>query len=146
MRIMMATDGSEDGLRALEQVASIGSTGKDAVVTFVVGWPPRDGPMWEAVYERQFVADDLHRALEETIEMVSERLRRIAGRVGHEVQSRVEDGDAAEQLAKAVEREHIDILIVGVTGGPARRHAQNVVDDLLPRIRIPLVVVHGTAR
>lgn len=146
MRIMLASDGSEDGLNALEQVASLRAREGDAIVTFVVGWPPRSGPLWRDVYERQIIADDLHRALEETVERLSERLRRIAGALAREVISRVEDGDAAEQLAAAIEREHIDILFAGLTGGPDRRPGQRVMDELMARTRIPIVAIYGAAR
>jgi nucleotide-binding universal stress UspA family protein len=146
MRIMLASDGSEDGLSALELVASLRAPEADVVVTFVVGWPPRTGPMWRAVYERQFIADDLHRALEETVEYMTERLRRIAGALAREVTSRVEDGDAAEQLAAAIERERIDLLIVGLTGGPDRLHGRHVMDELMSRTRIPIVGIYGAAR
>lgn len=146
MRIMLASDGSEDGLNALEQVASLYAPQVNAIVTFVVGWPPRSGPLWRAVYERQIIADDLHRALEETVEYLTQRLARIAGRFAREVTSRVEDGDAAEQLAAAIEREHCDILFAGLTGGPDRHHAQHTVDQLMLRTRIPIVAIYGAAR
>lgn len=147
MRIMMVSDGSEDGLDALERVASLRSgAGTGPIVTFVVGWPPREGALWRAVYERQLVADDLHRALEETVESVTRRLRSIAGAFARVVESRVQDGDAAEQLVKAIEREQIDLLIAAVTGGPGRRHAQDVIDEVLAHVRIPVVAVYGKLR
>jgi hypothetical protein len=146
MRIMLASDGSEDGLNALEQLASLRAPQIDSIVTFVVGWPPRNGPLWRAVYERQFVADDLHRALAETVDSLTKRLRRIAGNLAQEVTSHVEDGDAAEQLAAAVERERIDMLLIGLTGGPERHHGQHVMDELMSRSRVPIVAVYGTAR
>jgi hypothetical protein len=147
MRILLVSDGSEDGLDALEIVASLrGEAGPNPVVTFVVGWPPRDGPLWRAVYERQFVDDDLHRALAETVERVTHRLQRIAGELAREVESRVQDGDAAEQLAAAVTRERIDIVIAGVTGGAGHRPVQKVLEEVMARIGVPLVAVYGTAR
>jgi nucleotide-binding universal stress UspA family protein len=146
MRIMLASDGSEDGLNALEQVASLRAPEASTIVTFVIGWPPRSGPLWRAVYERQFVADDLHRALAETVDSLTKRLRHIAGRFAQEVTSRVEDGDAAEQLAAAVERERIDMLVTGLTGGPERHQGQHVIDQLMLRTRIPIVAVYGAAR
>lgn len=146
MRIMLASDGSEDGLDALELVASLRAPEDNAIVTFVLGWPPRNGPMWRDVYERQFAADDLHRALEETVERLTTRLRRIAGALAQEVTSREEDGDAAEQLAAAVERERIDILVAGLTGGPDRHHGQQVIDQLMLRTGIPIVAIYGAAR
>jgi Universal stress protein family len=146
MRIMLSSDGSEDGLNALERVASIWAPKRSAIVTFVIGWPPRGGPMWRNVYERQFVADDLHHALEQTVEDLTERLRQIAGALAREVRSRVEDGDAAERLAAAIKRERIDVLVSGLTGGPDRHHGQCVIDQLVLLTRIPIVAVYGTAR
>lgn len=147
MRILMVSDGSEDGLDALELVATLrGEAGPNTIVTFVVGWPPRDGALWRAVYDRQFVADDLHRALAETVAHVTQRLRRIAGEFAREVESREEDGDAAGQLVAAVTREQIDVLIAGVTGGPGRTHAQQVLGEFMERVHIPVVAVYGSAR
>lgn len=147
MRIMLASDGSEDGLDALEQLGKVRAGRTDAAVTIVVGWPPRDGPLWRAAYERQVVVEDLHRAIQETVEGVTERLRLIAGTMASEVQSRMEDGDAAEQLAAVVEKEAIDLLIIGVSGGQDHRpHAQAVLDELMARVRKPIVVVFGSAR
>jgi len=143
---MIACDGSADGLDALERLASLGPNPDNSVVTLVVGWPPRGGVMWQDVYERQLSSDDLHRALEETVEAVSARLRRIGGSLAHEVTSRVEDGDGAEQLAAVAEREHADILFTGVTGGHGRRHAYELIERAMLRLRIPIVVVYGTDR
>lgn len=137
MRILLASDGSEDGLDALEQVALLCASGPHEAVTIVVGWPPREGELWRSAFERQAIVDDLHRAVEETVERISERLHRIAATMAHAVRSRTEDGDAAEQLAVAAELERIDLLIVGVTGGPGRRHAHAVLDELRSRFHKP---------
>jgi hypothetical protein len=147
MRIMIVSDGSDDGLDALEKVASLrGGAGDDALVTLVVGWPPRESPMWEIVGERRIIDDDLHRALAETVASVTQRLRGIAGKLAREVASQVQDGDAVEQLVQAVMREQIDVLIAGITGKPSRRHGQDVMNRLLERVAIPIVTVYGTAR
>jgi hypothetical protein len=46
----------------------------------------------------------------------------------------------------AVKREQIDVLIAGVTGGPGRKHAQEVFDAVMERVLVPLVAVYGSAR
>jgi hypothetical protein len=56
------------------------------------------------------------------------------------------DGDAAEQLAAAVERERIDILVNGLTGGPDRHHGPDVIDRLILLTLIPIVAIYGAAR
>jgi nucleotide-binding universal stress UspA family protein len=119
MRIMLASDGSNDGLDALEQAALLGGGGTHEAVTIVVGWPPREGELWRSAFERQAIVDDLHRAVEETVEGITERLRRIAGTLARAVQSRTEDGDAVEQLAAAAELERIDLLIVASRAHPS---------------------------
>jgi hypothetical protein len=77
---------------------------------------------------------------------LTERLRHIAGASAREVWSRVEDGDAAEQLAAAIKRERIDVFVSGLTGGPDRHHGQRVTDQLILLTRIPIVAIYGTAR
>jgi nucleotide-binding universal stress UspA family protein len=146
MRLMIASDGSVDGLDALERLASLGADPGHSVVTLVVGWPPRGGVMWQDVYERQIISDDLHRALEETVEHVSARLRRIGGSLAREVTSRIEDGDGAEQLAAVAKREGAEMLMIGATGGPGRRHAHEVTERTMELLHIPIVVVYGTHR
>jgi nucleotide-binding universal stress UspA family protein len=113
-RILVATDGSEGGDRAIDVAAELAKVAGAALVLLTIG-----GSVTGAELRR--LADDggdLSRTLEARADHVLKRAAKRAKRVGVEpVAARCEWGDPAEAIIDIARREKVDAVVVGRRGG-----------------------------
>jgi hypothetical protein len=113
MRMLVSWDGSGHALGALRDVMPLFRERSVELAEIVlITWPARDIPRWSDIYERQIVADDLHRAAAEVtgeeVQLLEEIIRPIARRVT----SSTADGPYVEIMTAAIERTNADLVLL----------------------------------
>jgi hypothetical protein len=145
MKLLVAFDGSDDGFDGLRMAAGmLSGLGKHHEIALViVGWPPRHAPIWDRALERNFLVDDLHRAMAEVAAGEFARLRALFEPLGSILPEYAEGNVVAEivELAALLEP---DLVIAGITRGRNAMHANAAMLAIVDRIRIPVFVAFGS--
>jgi nucleotide-binding universal stress UspA family protein len=144
MRVLIAFDGSDDGLEGLRIFAPmLRALGSDhEIVLAVVGWPPRHSPIWHRAFEQQIIVDDLHRAIAEVTEAELVRLRRIFAPLGT-VFTEISEGNPDAALTAMVERLQPDLVVAGITRGEEAATVNPTVLAFIDRLTVPAFLAFG---
>ena len=148
MRIVVFSDGSEDGLRVLGTVAALFTETTNIEITLAaVTWPERRSPIWDRAHEHRPIAwGDLHAAIAQVVPQVFLEARSALAVHGRECEEVIASGDPATELLQIVDDRSADLVIVAVTGGPKREDVLQWVSLLTAQSGCPVVVIHAPIR
>lgn len=145
MRVVIVSDGSEDGLGVLGTVADLFDEAIDMEITLAaVTWPERRSPIWDRAHEERPVAwGDLHAAVAVIVSQVFLEARSALGVHGRRCEEVIASGDPASEVLQILEDRRADLAIVAVTGGPKRADVLRWVSLLTAQSACPVVVMHA---
>jgi nucleotide-binding universal stress UspA family protein len=140
-KILIATDGSENGAQAISAGMEIARLSQGKVYALYVidttGYPPgTDDPKWREVIEEQFKTFGLE--LTATVEKASKE-------AGVEVEFVTLEGNPAEKILNFAEKQDIDMIVVGSLGKTdlERFLLGSVSEKVIRNAKVPVLVVHG---
>jgi nucleotide-binding universal stress UspA family protein len=147
MRIIVYTDGSDDGLVAAQTVTSlIDPRVVKRITLIVVTWPERHSPLWDRAHDLQLSAHgDLHAAMAIAARQVIEQLRLHVAGHAETIDEIVAIGEPSEQLLSAIEKLKPAIVFVAMTSGHYRDAVEQRVTELTKQSPSPIVVMHAVA-
>lgn len=144
MRVLCATDTSDDGYQALEVFARIiDRNAVDEIRIFVVTWPMRASKIWERAQDLWLAEHDLHQAMAVAVERELDRFKNMLNEHAKRV---VPIQDAGEPIAKVLENAasmNADLILLVITSDPAATAVANAVSGVIARSPVPVVVVRG---
>jgi nucleotide-binding universal stress UspA family protein len=145
VKVLCATDTSDDGYRGLEVVARIiDRNAIDEIRILMVTWPARRSKIWERAGELWLAEHDLHQAMELAVERELKRFERVL----HEhAKSVVAISDAGEPSATVLENAasmNADLILLVITTDPASAAVSNAASRIIAKSPVPVVVVHGS--
>ena len=145
MRVVVFSDGSEDGLRVLGTVAALFDRAIAIEMTLAaVTWPERRSPIWDRAHEHRAMAwGDLHAAVALIVPQVFLEARSALGLHGERCEEVIANGDPATELLQILDDRGADLAIVAVTGGPKREDVLRWVSLLTAQSVCPVVVMHA---
>lgn len=99
MRIVIFSDGSEDGLRVLSLVAAHFEAATDGKITLAaVTWPERRSPIWDRAHDHRAMAwGDLHAAFALIVRRVFDEARSALGPLGLQCDEVIAGGDPGDR-------------------------------------------------
>jgi nucleotide-binding universal stress UspA family protein len=120
--IIVGTDGSEGGTRAVRAAAALGTPGESRLHVVCVAKPPKMQGLAAAENVPTPTLGTWEDAAKETLETVLERAASAGRDAGLEVETHTGYGNPAEVLCDFAERVHADVIVVGNRGmqGPRR--------------------------
>ncbi|HWR25978.1 MAG TPA: universal stress protein [Methanosarcina sp.] len=140
-KILIATDGSENGAQAISAGMEIARLSQGKVyalyVTDIAGCPPGMGDTkWGEVIEEQLKTFGLE--LTATVE-------KAAKEAGVEVEFVTLEGNPAEKILNFAEKQDIDMIVVGSRGKTdvERFLLGSVSERVVRNAKVPVLVVHG---
>jgi nucleotide-binding universal stress UspA family protein len=140
-KILIATDGSENGAQAVDAGMEIARLSNGKAYTLHVidtsGYPSGKGaPKWTRLLEEQFKTFGL-----ETTATVEES----AKAAGVEVEFVILEGHPAEKILDFAEKKGVDMIVVGSLGKTdvERFLLGNVSEKVVRNAKVPVLVVHG---
>jgi hypothetical protein len=145
MKVLVAFDGSDDGFDGLRMAAGmlsgLGTDHKIALV--IVGWPPRHAPIWDRALERNFLVNDLHRAMAEVAAAEFVRLRALFEPLGS-ILPEYAEGDVVAEVVELAALLEPDLVIAGITRGRNATHANAAALAIVHRIPTPVFIAFGS--
>jgi len=137
-RILLPTDGSDAGNRAVEQAVGLArETGAELHVLFVV----EDIP-----YAPEMMDDTVEEQLREIGEEALEAIRGQADEAGVEVVEAIEEGAPHTAILDYADREDVDVVVMGTHGrsGLDRYLLGSVTERVVRTAEIPVLTVRMT--
>jgi hypothetical protein len=146
MRIVVSWDGSGHAIGVLRSLVTlIREQSVEHIEVVVSVWPARDIARWTDIAERQFVADDLHRAAAEEADIEVARLEEVLRPIAQSIVSTKPVGAYLDVLFAAVERTKADLLLV-VAGAHDPSHViESTLPEVIARSKVPTCILRPPA-
>ncbi len=115
-RVLVAVDGSENSLRALEFALDLQKMCRDLQLTALYVGPSIYGIFPESGLSSWIRQKDLDQEIEEKAQKISEKIDEMAGRYGLSVEKAIARGDPGAAICKFAEEGGFDLVVVGTRG------------------------------
>lgn len=115
-RVLVAVDGSENSLRALEFALDLQKMCCDLQLTALYVGPSIYGMFPDSGLSSWIRQKDLDQEIEEKAQKISEKIDEIAGRYGLSVEKAISRGDVGAAICKFAEEGEYDLVVVGTRG------------------------------
>lgn len=115
-RILLATDGSTHSLRAAEAARDLARLTPDAGITVIHVLPLTPELTMELQKELESAEFTFEEALKEKARPVFERTLKVLGKGDFSVQTRLETGHPADQIAQVANTGNFDLVVIGSRG------------------------------
>lgn len=115
-RVLVAVDGSENSLRALEFALDLQKMCRALQLTTLYVGPSIYGIFPDFGLSSWLRQKDLDQEIEEKAQKISEKIDEIAGRYGLSVEKAIARGDAGAAICKFAEEGEYDLVVVGTRG------------------------------
>jgi nucleotide-binding universal stress UspA family protein len=147
MRILCATDTSDDGYRGLEIVARIiDPSAVEEIKILMVTWPVRESKIWDRAEALWLVEHDLHQAMEVAVERQLERFENVLHEHAKQVVAVSDAGEPSTTVLEHAASMNADLILLVITTDPSATAVSNAASRILAESPVPVVVVHGTAK
>lgn len=144
MNILCATDGSDDACEALAAFAQmIDARRVNEIRVILVAWPERDNALWDKAYQRWVKDDDLHEAMEATVNRELEKLRGVFSEHASTVETTRGEGDPGPAIVQSAQSISADLIVLAVTGNNTPEPVRNAVIAVVEKSPSPVAIVHG---
>lgn len=115
-KVLVAVDGSDNSLRALEFALGMKRMFADLQITALYVGPSIYGMFPEAGISSWIRQKDLDKEIEERAQKISEKIDEAAARYGFAVEKAIARGDAGAAICKFAEEQNYDLVVVGTRG------------------------------
>lgn len=137
-KILMPTDGSEIAAKALKHALFIaGKTGAEIIAITIVDTNHYVGlPIEESIYH---LNDALKKEAKQHLEKIEKESNKDI-----KMSTKIYEGSPANEILKAIEKEDIDLVIMGSTGktGFEKFLLGSVADKVVNKSKCPVLIVH----
>lgn len=109
----------------------------------MITWPERESKIWERAGETWLVEDDLHQAMEVTVERELERFKSLLqDRAKHVVAMR-EAGEPSAKVLQEAASMNADLLVLAITSDPEAAGVRQTASRVIARSPVPVIIVQG---
>ncbi|MEW6275677.1 MAG: universal stress protein [Bacillota bacterium] len=115
-KVLVAVDGSENSLRALEFALDLKRMCGEIELTALYVGPSIYGMFPESGLSSWIRQKDLDKEIEDRAQKISEKVDEIAGRYGLTVEKAIARGDAGAAICKCAEEGGYDLVVMGTRG------------------------------
>lgn len=115
-RVLVAVDGSENSLRALEFALDLQKMCREVQITALYVGPSIYGLFPESGLSSWIRQKDLDKEIEDRAQKISEKIDQVAVRYGASVEKAIARGDAGAAISKFAEEGEYDLVVVGTRG------------------------------
>lgn len=144
MNILCVSDGSDDGYQAAELVARIiDPRVVDRIRILMVTWPQRRSPLWKKAYELWAAEDDLHQAMEVTVQRELDRFSRSFRDHAGAIETARTSGQPVSQVLKSAKDFGADLILVAITGDAQAHGVRRTSSEIVAKSPVPVVIAYG---
>ncbi|MGB8965294.1 MAG: universal stress protein [Candidatus Cybelea sp.] len=145
VKVLCATDTSDDGYRGLKVVSRIiDRDAIDEIRILMVTWPARRSKIWERAGELWLAEHDLHQAMEIAVERELKRFETVLHECAKSVVAISEAGEPSITVLENAASMNADLILLVITSDPTAATVSNAASRIIAKSPVPVIVVHGS--